>query len=260
MAFGLGFILGPALGGLLADSTVVSWFDSDTPFWFTAILTFLNILFVIFRFSETLKEPRESRVSPWTGIRNIGLSFRIPNLRVIFVVVLLLSLGFSFFTQFYSVYLITEFEYTEKSIGLLYGWIGIWLVITQGLIVRRLSNYFRSTQLLNVSILFLSLSIGSLLVPSVDWWFFILNPLVAIAQGITAPNMTAVVSGQAGAERQGEVLGINQSMQSLGQAVPPVIAGYIHALNEQFPLLAAAGLTFLGWIVYVFIFRQSKRK
>ena len=258
-AFGLGFILGPTIGGFLADPTLVSWFDSDTPFWFTAILTLLNIVFVLFNFKETLVERRDKRISLWTGFRNIGLSFKMPNLRVIFSVVLLLSLGFSFFTQFFSVYLITEFDYTEKKIGLLYGWIGLWLVFTQGFIVRKLSNYFKPSLLLNFSIIALALALGSLLIPSVDWWFYVLNPFVAISQGITAPNLTAVVSGQAGAERQGEVLGINQSMRSLGQAIPPVIAGYINAINEQLPLLTAAGLTLIAWMVYVFIFRQSRR-
>jgi len=260
MAFGLGFILGPTVGGLLADSSVVSWFDSDTPFWFTAILTFLNIIFVIFNFRETLGESRESRLSIWTGLRNVVISFGTPNLRVIFSVVLLLSLGFSFFTQFFSVYLINEFDYTEKNIGLLYGWIGVWLVFTQGVIVRQLSNHFASDQILKITILTLSLSILILLLPDQDWWFYVINPMVAISQGITAPNLTAVVSSQAGRERQGEVLGINQSMQSLGQAIPPVIAGYLNALSEQLPLMTASALIFAGWIVYLFIFKKRKKR
>lgn len=260
MAFGLGFILGPTVGGLLADSSVVSWFDSDTPFWFTSILTFLNIIFVLFNFRETLSESRESRLSIWTGLRNVVVSFGTPNLRVVFSVVLLLSLGFSFFTQFFSVYLINEFDYTEKNIGLLYGWIGVWLVFTQGVLVRQLSNHFASDQILKITILTLSLSILILLLPDQDWWFYIINPMVAISQGITAPNLTAVVSSQAGRERQGEVLGINQSMQSMGQAIPPVIAGYLNALSEQLPLMTASALIFIGWMVYLFIFKKRKKQ
>jgi len=132
-AFGLGFILGPAIGGFLADSTVVSWF---------AGLTLINLLLVQFRFPETLKEKQMTPLSMFTGFRNIATSFRTPHLRTIFIVVLLIGLGFSFFTQFFSVFLFQKFSYTEKSIGLLYGWVGIWLVITQGLIVRRMSGKF----------------------------------------------------------------------------------------------------------------------
>lgn len=258
MAFGLGFILGPTLGGVLADATVVSWFGHDTPFWFTAILTLFNILFVQFSFPETLKEPQTSKVNVFRGFQNIALSFKIPNLRSIFIVVLLLSLGFSFFTQFFSVYLIQEFSFSEKNIGLLYGWIGLWLAFTQGFVVRKLSNRFASEQILQFTIFGLSLAILVLLVPSQAYWFYLINPLVAIFQGTTSPNLITVISAQAGKERQGEILGINQSMNSLGQMIPPLIAGYINSISSSLPLIAAAGLTFTGWLVYMFVFRRRK--
>jgi len=256
MAFGLGFILGPFLGGVLADDAVLPWFDHATPFWFTAGLTLLNIAFVYFKFGETLRQRRESRMSLLTGFRNVAKSFSIPNLRVIFSVVLLLSLGFSFFTQFFSVYLIQKFQFTELKIGQLYAWIGIWLAITQGLTVRLLARRFHSAQLLNVSILGMSLALGLLLVPDKAVWFYLINPLIATFQGITSPNMTSVISMQAGSERQGEILGINQSMQSLGQIIPPLIAGYINAIDVRLPLLAATVLTLIGWLVYVAVFQS----
>ncbi len=260
VSFGLGFILGPTIGGILADSTVVSWFDSATPFWFTAILTTVNLLFVQFAFPETLKEPQASRISIFSGIRNIGKSFTAPHLRLIFTVVLLLSMGFTFFTQFFSVYLIQVFEYTEKDIGFLYGWIGIWLALTQGVLVRRLAGQFRPTQLLLFSTLLLSLAVGSVLLPQAAWWFYLLCPLVAVAQGVTSPNMTATVSEKALEGEQGQVLGINQSMMSVGQIIPPLIAGYINAINENLPILIGSGLILLGWMVFAFVFLPNERR
>lgn len=256
MAFGIGFILGPTIGGILADETVYSGFSHATPFWFTAILTLLNLIFVQFAFPETLKESRFSRISPFRGFQNIALSFQVPKLRYIFMVVLLLSLGFSFFTQFFSVYLIQEFSYSEKNIGILYGWIGLWLAFTQGVVVRKLSAKFKTTQLLSVTILGLSLAIVVLLVPSQAVWFYVLNPFVALFQGTTSPNLISLISSQAGPEQQGEILGINQSMNSLGQMVPPLIAGYINAIDSSLPLIAAASLTFIGWLVFMFLARK----
>lgn len=259
MAFGLGFILGPTIGGVLADSTVVPWFNPATPFWFTAILTLLNIVLVQWRFKETLRYRRDTRVSPLTGIRNIALSFQLPNLRRIFPVVLLLSLGFTFFTQFFSVKLIQDFSYTEKDIGLLYGWIGIWMATTQGLLVRRLARYFRSADIITVSMIVRSLSLFLILIPTEGYLFYVLTPLIAVSQGMTGPNLTAVVSEQAEAEQQGQVLGINQSMQSIGQAVPPVIAGYFNSINGDLPIITAAVITFVAWLVYMlFFWRRGK--
>lgn len=283
MAFGLGFILGPALGGVLADDSVVSWFSPSTPFIFTGILTFLNVLMVKFIFRETLPRLQPDYVpasqniegetennfaanekikwsSLFKGFRNIATSFREAKLRVIFTVILLLSLGFTFFTTFFSVLLYDRFSFSEKDVGFLFGWIGIWLVITQGVFVRRLSKKKSPNQLLPYSILALFTSIGILVLPTEAWMFYALNPLVAIAQGITSPNMTTVVSTQVGEHRQGEVLGINQSMISVGQIFPPLLAGWLNTINGSLPILAGAFMIFLAWVVYVFVFRRKAFK
>ena len=258
VAFGLGFILGPTLGGILADNTIVGWFNPATPFWFTAGLTGLNILLVQFRFRETLVKKSETKVNIWKGFRNVAKSFRYPQLRDIFSVVLLLSLGFTFFTQFFSVMLIEKFDYGEKDIGLLYGWTGIWLTFTQGVTVRFLSRKIASARVLLYSILGLGTVLSLILFPTSAWWMYLLCPFIATFQGITTPNLTAVVSAQASDEQQGEILGINQSMSSLGHAFPPIIAGYLHTLNSNLPLTAAAIITLLGWLAYLRFYRRNR--
>ena len=257
MAFGIGFILGPALGGILGDSSVVAWFRSDSPFWFAAILAFANLLVVQFFFPETLKESGQMKAGFFTGFRNIGKSFNLPGLRGVFTVVLLLSIGFSFFTQFFSVYLIQKFSYSEKYIGFLYGWVGLWFAFTQGGLVPYLSRWFRPRQLLSVCIILLSLALAANLLPGESGWLYLLTPLVAISQGIIMPNMTSVISSRAGYGKQGEVLGINQSMQSLGEIIPPFIAGYLNALNINLPLLSAAVLVFVAWLIYMMVARKA---
>ncbi|MBK9337783.1 MAG: MFS transporter [Lewinellaceae bacterium] len=251
IAFGLGFILGPALGGVLADGSVVSWFDHSTPFWFTALLTLVNILLLWQFFPETLKNRRETAINLFTGFANIRKAFLSPNLRGIFRVSLLLSLGFSFFTQFFAVYLMQRFGLVEKDIGLIFAWVGLWLVFTQGVVVRRLAQKVSSRQVLKYSILLLSIATPLVLLPVNPWNILWVNPFIAIFQGITAPNLTAVVSAQAGVRDQGEILGINQSMISVGQMVPPVLAGYLNSLNGAYPILAAGIMMFLGWVAYI---------
>ena len=260
-AFGLGFILGPAIGGILADAKLISWFNHATPFWFTAIITFVNLVLVQWVMGETHPESARNqhrRVSFFSGFKNLATSFQLPNLRVIFTVILFWSLGFTFYTQFFSVYLIQRFGITESAIGLLFGWIGIWLSLTQGLLVRRLSAKVSSTAIISVSLLALSLSLALILLPASIFWFYVVTPLIAIAFGMTSPNMTSLVSTQAGPERQGEILGINQSMQSIGQMIPPVLGGYFNTLDGRLPLATSAVLVFISWLFFVFLFRKRK--
>ena len=256
MAFGLGFILGPTLGGLMGDSTVVSWFRHDTPFWFTAGLTLINIILVRTIYKETLKEKSNSKISLFTGIRNIATSFTRPHLRTIFAVILFMSLGFTFFTQFFAVYLIQEFSYTEKDIGLLYGWIGVWLAFTQGFLVRKLKQV-SPYKVVRYALFALPIAIGLLLIPRETWWFFVLNPLIALSYGMLSPNILSVVSMQASVTKQGEVLGINQSMQSLGNAIPPILGGLFLSMSGSLPLIAAVGFTTIAWLLFQWKFRNN---
>lgn len=260
MAFGLGFILGPAIGGFLADETIVSWFNSSTPFWFTTLLTLLNILLVQLLFFETLQEKGTRAVSFLTGFRNIVYSFKMPNLRVIFAVSLLLTLGFAFFTQFFAVALIDKFAFTEKDIGLFYAWVGIWLVITQGFLVPRLAKKYASSTLLKFTIFTLGSAIFLVIFPEQIGWEYAIAPLIAMSQGVSAPNLISVISNQASATQQGQILGINQSMQSFGAAIPPIIGGYLTAMDSLYPLIAAAVVILLSWAVFVLFFKEAQER
>lgn len=260
MAFGIGFILGPTIGGVLADETVLPWFNHSVPFLFTAGLTLINIILVQIIFKETLKVRKEGRVNILKGIGNIGRSFMEPRLRGIFTVVLLFSIGFTFYTQFFTVYLIEKFSWSEKNIGLLFGWVGIWLAITPGLIVRKLSYRYKPKSLLFRSMPIVALGVCLLLIPKVSWVFFLINPIIAIGMGITSPNLTTVVSEQAGPERLGEILGINQSMQSLGNLIPAIIGGMLTSINISLPLIASGVMILVAWLFYALIFRSKKQK
>ena len=69
-------------------------------------------------------------------------------------------------------------------------------------------------------------------------------------------NLTTIVSMQAGPERQGEILGINTSMNSLGQMIPAVIGGFLVGINIHFPLVAGAFMIAIAWAIYRFNYKK----
>jgi DHA1 family tetracycline resistance protein-like MFS transporter len=259
-AFGLGFILGPYIGGKLADPGVVSWFNTATPFWFAAILTGINLMFVFGAFPETLREKRNTPVSAFTGIQNIGKAFQLKHLRTIFLVVFLLTLGFNFFTQFFQVFLINKFSFTISNIADTFAFIGIWIVIAQGGLQRPLSKKYSPLRMVQVAALGLGVVLPMLLLPSESKYIFFVLPFIAIFQGLTQPNITSLVSSQAGKGEQGQILGINQSIQSLGMAFPPIIASYINLVNINLPTLTASFCIILGWLILIIFFKNKKEQ
>lgn len=258
MAFGLGFMLGPFIGGKLADSSIVSWFNFSTPFWFAAALSAFNILLVVWRFRETLAVKIHRQLSLLTGFRNIGRAFQLGNLRTMFLVIFLFTLGFSFFTQFFQVYLVEKFHFTQSDIGNVFGYTGIWIAFTQGFITRVLSHKIQPAQVLKFSIFGLGLSLFALLLPDKPVWLFFILPFVALTNGLTQPNSTAVVSNLSARDSQGEILGIQQSIQSLGIALPAVISGFIFSINPNLPNLVGGSLMLAAWLIFLIFFKTKK--
>ncbi|MES2592000.1 MAG: MFS transporter [Bacteroidota bacterium] len=259
-AFGLGFILGPYIGGKLADPTIVSWFNAATPFWFAALLTLINLIFVFAAFPETLREKRNTPVSIFTGMQNIHKAFQLKHLRIIFLVVFLFTLGFNFFTQFFQVFLINKFDYKISQIADIFAFIGIWIVIAQGALQRPLSKKYSPLSIIQFSTILLGLTLPLLLVPTNAMYIFFVLPFIAIFQGLTQPNITSVVSSQADKSTQGQILGINQSIQSLGMSIPPIVAGYINIVDINLPIATASVCILVGWVVLIVFFKNKKKQ
>lgn len=258
MSFGLGFILGPFIGGTLANPNLVSWFDYDTPYWFAGILSVCNILVLRFFFKETLKEKSRAPVKLFSGFSNIGHAFKIKKMRAVFAVLFLMVFGFNFFTQFFQVFLIHKFDFSAMQIAYLFAYTGFWLALTQGGINRPLSTRYRPNTLVAWSAFLCALAFPLLLLPEKAWWLYLIVPLIALFNGINTPNLTAVISFQADASRQGSILGIRQSVMSLAMAIPPIVAGLITSLDVSLPLWSAAICTLLGWAIFRFVFMKQE--
>jgi DHA1 family tetracycline resistance protein-like MFS transporter len=257
MAFGLGFIIGPYIGGKLADPGLVSWFNFETPFWFAAILCLVNIILVRIYFFETLKTASSKVINIFQGFTNIYKALTRPKLFYIFLVVFLLTFGFSIFTQFLQVYLIQKFNYNQSDIGDYFGFIGICIAITQGFITRWLTKRMKPSQAVSIFMFTLSIALITILLPQQSMYLYLLSPFIAISQGIISPNLQTIVSNSGGADEQGEILGINQSIQSLAQAIPPIVAGYVVSINMNLPIILASIFTFLAWAAYLFIYKNK---
>ena len=257
MAFGLGFIIGPVLGGVLADSDLVSWFNFSTPFLFAAFLVSINIVQARLFFRETLEKTNpDAELSLFTGIKNLKKAFGNPDLASIFGVLFFITFGFTFFTQFIQPYLIKVFDFDQADIGYLFGYIGIVIAITQGGLVRIFSKKFKPKSTVRVTILLLVGAFLILLWPENAWQFYLVLPFAAIMQGLTQPNLSSMLSNAVPDHLQGETLGMQQSVQSLATMLPPIIGGYVLSLRIDAPILLAAAVTMVAWLVFLWRFRK----
>lgn len=257
-AFGLGFVLGPYIGGRLSDPGFISWFNAATPFWFAAGLSFLNVLSVIFLLPETLKEKSKELALHWAkSIKNIMKAFSIEGMGTIFSTVFLFQGGFTFFTTFFSVFLITRFGWTQGNIGDYFAYVGVWIAFAQAVVTRQASKRWSEKTILNFSLFGTGLFILAQFLPHVSWQLLLIVPFFAICNGLSMANITSLVSRSAGKEIQGEILGINSSVQALAQTIPPVLSGFIAAsIGATVPILVSGLTVILAGFVFVTFYRR----
>ncbi len=260
MAFGMGFILGPFLGGTLADPNLVWWFSPSTPFWFATLLLLINIIFVHFNIKETLVTPSHIRITPWTGFINIRKAFSMPTINVVFISFFLWIFGFSFFTQFFPVYLHDKYGATPSQIGMIFAYMGVWIAFAQGVFVRPFAERFKPASILKFTILFSSLLVLSMAFPTALWMLYFLFPFMALNNGLTHPNFSALFSIHATRESQGEIMGIEQSLTSLAMTIPAIIAGFAISFGTSLVLFLGSFFIFLAWLVFVLKYKETREK
>ncbi len=241
-AFGAGMIVGPMLGGLSAE------LHEKAPFYAVALLATLNFVVAWFRLPESRPPQRHS--PDWSELRH---SFVPTPVRLVMAVHdrrigLFLYLFFQVFTAFavlealITLYMGDQYGATPLDVGLLFAWIGVVLVLTQGVLLRRLVNYAGETRLVVVGLTAMGVGLAAMaFVPSYGW-FYAVGTVIAFGNGITFPSFTSLYSKACEAENAGELLGQGQAMATTGRIIGPTIGGLL--MQHWFPsapfLLAGA--------------------
>ena len=257
IAFGLGFSVGPILGSLLSDPAYHPVFGYYLPYLIATLLNAINFVFIYISYPETIKVFNSKRVNYLKGLHNIKQAAAQESTRMLFLIILVLATGFSLFIQYFQAYLINRFHFSklEQGISLLY--MGVWIAISQGFILKQLLKKLEPIRILLISIPLMALGFF-LLNFAVDYiQFFCFAPLLALAQGLTFPSILAILSNSAAKEKQGEILGINQSVQALSSSMPLVL-GVMAASYEWFTLLFGGACAILGSLIFFFQYKTFK--
>jgi multidrug resistance protein len=226
-AFGLGFIFGPAIGGIL------SRWGIQVPFLFAAGLCFANAILLYFRLPETVTRDHPARVSAagGRGFSQLINSLKQPRLGFVLTIYFLFIVAFSIMTTSFSLYTMFRFGYDAQHNGYLFAYVGLIAVIIQGVLIGRLVKRFGELPLVIVGALFFAISLfaipfvgpqtGGLLALLVGGGIF------SLGNSLATPALTSLASKSVGPAEQGTVLGVTQSAGSLARAVGPSIAALL---------------------------------
>lgn len=263
-AFGFGFVFGPYIGARLASPNIgffglfhtPSWFNTATPFWFTAALSIVNVILLLTILPETHKHINNKLKLTWTkSIDNIIQAATSSKLRVILSAEFLFWGGFTFFTTFFQILLIQKLGFKQSNIGDFFAYIGICIALTQGLLTPFLAKKFKSYKILRASLFGMSFALMLQIFPTNTTQLLVVAPLIAIFNGLFLANASSLVSASADKKIQGEVLGIESSVQALAQAIPAIMAGYIATIGIYAPVIVGSAVIFVGAIIFSAFYR-----
>lgn len=265
-AFGVGFVFGPYIGARLAAPnveffhlfTTPHWFGPAVPFWFTAALSLVNTVLLLTILPETHLHLNKKLKMTWNkSIDNIRKAATNPKLRVIFGAEFMFWGGFTFFTTFFQILLIEKLGFKVNNVGDFFAYIGICIALTQGLLTPFLAKRFKNYQILRFSLIGNAIALFLMVLPHNTTELLLVAPLIAIFNGLTMANASALVSLSAGKEIQGEVLGIEASVQALGQAIPAIIAGYVATFGINTPILVGGSIILVGGIMFNVFYKPT---
>jgi multidrug resistance protein len=245
-AFGIGFVVGPALSGYLAHL----FHSASAPFWIAGILGGINMLSVYLFLPETHKENRAQakRLTFFKALHNIKAAFDDKEVSHLYKANFFYFTGFTFFTSFSGLYLVQKYNLNEAGLGTYFAIIGICIVITQAVILRIVTKRRSPLQILRVSMILVG--VASALTPFMPSLFmqYLLIPFIAVPQGLSMANLTALLSTSVPKAKQGVSLGINGSLSALSQGLVPLLGGVTGALlGLTSPFLIGGICTLYAW-------------
>ena len=226
-AFGLGFIFGPAIGGVL------SRWGIHVPFFFAASLCFANALLLYFTLPETVTadHPARNLAAGGRGLAQLINSLKQPRLAFVLSIYFIFIVAFSIMTTSFSLYTMFRFGYDAQHNGYLFAYVGIIAVIVQGGLIGRLVKRFGELPLVITGAFFFAVSLFAVpfVGPAAGGLAALLvgGGVFSLGNSLATPALNSLASKSVGPGEQGTVLGVTQSVASLARAVGPFLTAIL---------------------------------
>lgn len=242
-AFGIGFIMGPPLGGWLKSISTPGTVD-----WVGYVacgMCVVNLLMAYFSLPESLKEKKADLPFNFKVVTGIITELKKP------MVGQLLWTNFIFITAFMLMQISCSLMWKEitlldeKQIGYVFAFIGVATAVVQGLLVGRMVKAFGETKMLTHGIVFMAVGLAILPITGKTLFVpvqFIGLALIALANGCLTPSITSLLSKFATQNEVGHVLGVSQSFGSVARAVGMGLSGFLYSVQFAVPFVVGVAL------------------
>lgn len=245
-AFGLGFIIGPVLGGLLGE------YGSRVPFYAAAVLCFLNFLYGYFILPESLEKDKRrdfdwKRANPVGSFRFLGKHPEISGLIVSLILIYIAGHAVQSNWNFFTMY---EFSWTEKMVGISLGVVGLLVGLVQGVLIRWTTPRFGEQKSIYYGLTLYAIGMLLFAFASEGWMMFVFLIPYCLG-GICGPALQSVITKNVPSGEQGELQGALTSLMSATSIIgPPLMTNlFYYFTHDEAPFKFSGAPFFLAFIL-----------
>lgn len=251
-AFGMGFLLGPFIGGVFGD--VGRHLGTHPPLGesFSAIIAggicFLNFLSAVFFLPESRKPGAKAQVRG-SRFKRMFSALSTPTLNTVLVLVFFNTFAMAHIEMPMFLYVRDRWNWTLSQASFGFAYIGLVLVFTQGYLIRKWMPKLGESRMLLIGFVLSALGFAGVgLAPSIAF-LAVAVTLIGIGNGLSTPSLSGSVSLLSSEDAQGRHLGVSQSLSSLARILGPASAGILYEIGIPIPFLAASGLILVGLLI-----------
>lgn len=256
-AFGLGFVFGPLIGGL------ISGFGYEYAGYGSAAFSFMAFLFAIFFLPEsnTIRQ-NDSKISfKLFDLSEIRSTFKIPQVGLLIMIFFIIIFSIANIYGTFAILGYKVYGFSDRENGYLFGVMGIVGTIIQGGLIKKLTKRFSDISLVRVGTIFMMLGLGFL--PYGDSFLsaVLIVIVLSVGTGLLQPMILSMISKYSPDNKQGSILGITQSFSALGRVLGPLWGGFaFDYIGYEFPFLTGALFTFITFMITIIVLNKKYMK
>lgn len=256
-AFSIGFIIGPALSGLL------SHYGPHYPIYLAALLSFISIIATITILPDTKIHASTTSRNKFAA-KNIHKYFNVKEVAPLLLQFFAFIFAFSFFMSGFAMFLGKKFFYHgqhfgAQQVGWIFTFMGCLSLIVQLGFLKRLSLAWGEKKLILIG--FITMSAGYFFVGEISTIAFLLMAMIlnTFGSSLLRPSITSAITKVIPRDQQGSILGVTQSLQSLAQIIAPLIGGYLIGTgNLRGWAWTCSAIAFVGILIMIYQNRVLK--
>ncbi len=256
VAFGLGFLFGPLIGGELSAAWGIS-----APAYAAAFLACTSMTLSIFYLKEPVVHRTLSERKRGLGYYTEAFNYlKIKNLRTMLIIFFFFALPFSLYVSMFSLYAHLELSFNEREVGRFLAYVGLLGIIWQGGVIRPLVKKIGELSLLRYGLAAMSLGLLGLVLAD-NWQQLAIVALVfSFGTGVTRVVLSSLVSQMAPPDKKGGVIGVSSSIESFTRIIGPILGGWIlGTIHPNYIGYIGGAMAAVGFWLAFTVHRDSKK-